>query len=91
MKDEVAAKHSNCQLCIRYKEYKGQHRSVPGLFCKTHNVFLDWLTDSIAVDVIRLGVDVEPWKTKQPKQKKKKRSTKFKKINNSHRKPINAQ
>lgn len=49
--------------------FGGQTTPTPGLFCQTHNVFLDWLTIEMAHDLINNhNVPVENW---MPKTKPK--------------------
>jgi len=61
MIDAQYHKHKHCTLTIRYKEFANKTEPVAGLFCKTHNEFIDWLSPRMAQEVLDMGVAVEPW------------------------------
>ena len=62
MKTDVSNTHNRCEISIRWKLFKTRTDPTPGLFCRCHGVFLDWLNDSVALDLIdNHKVPVEPW------------------------------
>lgn len=71
MKESVANKHKNCPVVIRYKMFGKTGIATPGLFCKCHDVFLDWLPREVASELIDSGqVQEEPY-LRRPKKKNK--------------------
>jgi hypothetical protein len=80
MIDAQYEKHKHCTLTIRYKEFANKPKPVAGLFCKTHNEFIDWLSPRMAKQVLAMGVAVEPW---QPtaRQIQKEKTTQWQKEN----------
>jgi hypothetical protein len=75
MKWQNIEKHNNCQCDIRYRKFSGRQEPVPGLFCRNHGTFLDWLSQSDADILISSGVQIAEYKikkkTKKPKVKSK--------------------
>jgi hypothetical protein len=66
MKQEVMEQHLCCQLSVRWKSVKNKTTPRPGLFCKDHNTYLDWLTDQMAYELIDVDhIPVEPWVDKK--------------------------
>lgn len=78
MKQIDIEKHNNCQCDIRYRKFSGRQDLVPGLFCKDHDKFLDWLPEKHAQELIASGVPVNEYtprkKNKKPKQKASRRN-----------------
>lgn len=73
MKQKNIELHNKCQCEIRWKQFKGKATPTAGLFCKFHDVFLDWLNDSIATELIESGISEGPYLIrKKPKRKKPK-------------------
>jgi hypothetical protein len=52
MNDYSIKKHSDCNLSIRWKQFKGKHTPTAGLFCQDHDEFIMWLDDALAYDLI---------------------------------------
>lgn len=52
MKENLAQIHKNCEMSIRWKMFTGKSFPTPGLFCRCHDAFLDWLPENIAFDLI---------------------------------------
>ena len=52
MIESIANKHYDCQMAIRWKLFKGKTSPTPGLFCSCHDVFLDWLPNKLAYELI---------------------------------------
>lgn len=73
MRQKDIEKHDNCQCDIRWRIFSGQSEPVPGLFCRNHDAFLQWLTVTDAYALIDTGVQETPYiartKKKKPKQK----------------------
>ena len=70
MIDSVANKHSNCQLAVRWKLFRGKTFPTPGLYCSCHNTFLDWLPENLAYELIDVHhLPVEPYVEKKRKPK----------------------
>ena len=70
MIESVANKHSDCQLAIRWKLFRGKTFPTPGLYCSCHNTFLDWLPENLAyelIDVHHLPVETYVEKKRKPK------------------------
>ena len=62
MKTDVSNTHNRCEISIRWKLFKTRTDPTPGLFCRCHGVFLDWLNDQVALDLIdNHRVPVETW------------------------------
>jgi len=62
MKTDLANAHNRCEMSIRWKLFKNKTTPTPGLFCSCHGVFLDWLKDNVAYDLINNHkVPVEEW------------------------------
>lgn len=80
MQPHIAQQHHRCTCEIRYKTWaNGRH--VPGLICADHNLWIEWLRDHVAQELIDDGlVQVAPWRelTPQPKKSKAKRVVKNK-------------
>lgn len=53
-------KHENCQMEIRWKEFKNYQYAVPGLYCSQHGTWIQWLTYDDAMDLIESGVKAQP-------------------------------
>jgi len=65
--------HTTCETSIRWKLFKNKSTPTPGLFCKCHNVFLIWIPDQLAYELIDdEKVPVEPWVEIKKKSKYKK-------------------
>jgi hypothetical protein len=70
MIESVANKHYGCQMAIRWKLFRGKTSPTPGLFCSCHDVFLDWLPEKLAyelIDVHHLPVETYVERKKKPK------------------------
>jgi hypothetical protein len=62
-------KHNNCQMAIRWKLFRNKTTSTPGLFCSEHDVFLDWLSDHVAYDLIdNHHIEVQPYSERKKKK-----------------------
>jgi len=72
MKLNNIEKHANCELSIRFKLFKGRPTPTPGLFCKAHDAFLDWLPDEVAYQLI--DEDHMPVELYVERKKKRKKS-----------------
>jgi hypothetical protein len=75
MQPHIAQQHDQCTCEIRYKKWANQ-RLVPGLICADHNLWIDWLNDERAQELIDSGlVQVKPWieLAQQPDKAKPKR------------------
>jgi hypothetical protein len=73
MKQKNIELHNKCQCEIRWKQFKNKDKPTAGLFCKFHDVFLDWLSDDIATELIKGGISEGPYLIrKKPKRKKAK-------------------
>lgn len=72
MQKTAIEQHNNCPVVIRWRHMcTGELR--PGLFCQTHNHFLDWLKYQDACELIdEMGVKEEPWQVKKKSQRNKK-------------------
>jgi hypothetical protein len=66
--------HNLCQCEIRWKQFKNKDKPTAGLFCKHHDVFLDWLRDEDATLLIEGGINEGPYLIR--KKPKKARSNK---------------
>lgn len=49
-------KHDNCQVCIKWKLFRGASTITPGLFCREHDKLLRWLPWNTAQVLIAAGV-----------------------------------
>jgi hypothetical protein len=70
MIESVANKHSDCQMAVRWKLFRNKTSPTPGLFCSCHDVFLDWLPEKLAyelIDVHHLPVETYVERKKKPK------------------------
>lgn len=63
---DYSYKHDQCQCEIRYHQFRGRGKLTPGLFCQQHDLFLDWLTDNMADQLIQDGIPVAEYR-KKPK------------------------
>lgn len=71
MKQKNIELHNKCQCEIRWRMFKGKHKPTAGLFCKFHDVFLDWLKDEDANLLIDSGITESAYlERKKPKTKK---------------------
>ena len=62
MKTDLSNAHNRCEMSIRWKLFKTRPTPTPGLFCRCHGVFLDWLKDEVAFDLIdNHKIPVEEW------------------------------
>jgi hypothetical protein len=71
MQIKLVEKHINCPMSIRWKLFRGKISPTPGLFCSCHDVFLDWLPENVAyelIDVDRIPVEIY---TERKKKKSK--------------------
>ena len=69
MKPEIIEKHDSCQCEIRYLQFKGDDYLTPGLFCRYHDVFIDWLKVEKATELIQDGTSVAPYLDRKKKKK----------------------
>jgi hypothetical protein len=78
MRQTDIEKHNNCQCDIRWRIFSGRTEPVPGLFCRNHDAFLEWLTTKDALALIESGIQETPYimrkKTKKLKQKASRRN-----------------
>lgn len=73
MKQKNIELHNRCQCEIRWRMFKGKDKPTAGLFCKFHDVFLDWLRDEDATLLIDSGIRESAYlERKKPKRKKAK-------------------
>ena len=71
MVEQLYQKHKNCNLVIRRKKVSYKDTPASAIFCKDHNVFLDWISDDLANELmIYYGVPREDWKPSARQQKK---------------------
>jgi hypothetical protein len=94
MKQKNIELHNRCQCEIRWKQFKNKDKPTAGLFCKHHDVFLDWLRDEDATELIGGGISEGPYlirkKPKRVKSKKVHPNIKFtrkQRKKNDHTKP----
>lgn len=76
MKQKNIELHNKCQCEIRWRMFKNKNEPTPGLFCKFHDVFLDWLSIEDATLLIDNGINEAPY-LERKKPKKNKSKTKF--------------
>lgn len=57
--------HNHCQCSIRWNLFKGRNEPTPGLFCKRHNTWIQWLKDHEALALIDSGVQEEIYMPKK--------------------------
>ena len=70
MIESVANKHSDCQMAVRWKLFRNKTSPTPGLFCSCHDVFLDWLPENLAYELIDIHhLPVEPYVERKKKAK----------------------
>lgn len=70
MKDSTVIKHKDCDMSIRWKLFRGKSSPTPGLFCSCHDVFLDWLPEKVAyelIDVDKIPVEIYVERKRKPK------------------------
>lgn len=79
MKQKNIDLHNRCQCEIRYRPFRSKPVPTPGLFCQQHDVFLDWLSQDIATELISEGVTVAPY-IERKKSKTKSAKSKFYKL-----------
>jgi hypothetical protein len=72
--------HNKCQCEIRWRMFKGKDKPTAGLFCKFHDVFLDWLSDDIATELINSGISEGPYLIRKKPKRKKPKITRVQKI-----------
>ena len=60
--------------------FKGKDKPTAGLFCKFHDVFLDWLSDDIATELINSGISEGPYLIRKKPKRKKPKITRVQKI-----------
>lgn len=71
----VFEKHKDCPTVIRWKKFNNKEFPTPGLFCQCHNVFLDWLPENLAYELIDNGIVIdEPWKPSNKQLKRQQRT-----------------
>lgn len=58
MDERTYQKHKDCDTVIIWKEFKNQSWPVPGLYCKQHLKWQQWLTVEQADELIAAGVEV---------------------------------
>lgn len=72
--------HNFCNCEIRWRQFKGRSTATAGLFCSDHDVFLDWLKDHQADQLIQDGIKMSPYlDRKKSKKTKAKRSSFYQK------------
>lgn len=76
MNNNLINKHLHCQVSIRWKLFRGQEIPTPGLFCTTHDLFLEWLTYDTALALIKSGVKEEGYTCRQAKRNREKENRK---------------
>ena len=85
MKQKNIELHSLCQCEIRWRMFKGKDKPTAGLFCKFHDVFLDWLRDEDATLLIDSGIRESAYlERKKPKRKK----VKITRVQKQHRRSL---
>lgn len=94
MKNTDYQLHQQCRCEIRYRLFSGRPAATPGLFCREHDHFLEWLTDSAARLLRDRGVPVMPWRSGRQRRTRRKRTAFEKKLRsqraNKYRKAANA-
>ena len=72
MRDDIANKHIECPMVIRWRVFGKQTKPTPGLFCSCHDAFIDWLPNDLAYDLIdNHKIQVENWIPRIKKKKSK--------------------
>lgn len=72
MQVKLVNEHQHCPMSIRWKLFRNKTSPTPGLFCSCHDVFLDWLPDDIAYELIdNEKVPVEIYTERKKKKKSK--------------------
>lgn len=84
MKIENIEKHDNCECEIRYRQFRGRDYLTPGLFCRYHDVFIDWLKVDKATELIQDGIPVTPYLDRNKTKKSRKQTSAYIKW---HRRP----
>jgi len=51
--------HNHCECSIRWKLFQGRTDPTPGLFCKQHNKWIQWLKDHEAFMLLDSGIAEE--------------------------------
>ena len=83
MNEYSIRKHSECNLSIRWKVFKGQYKATAGLFCQDHDEFIMWLDDNLAYDLIdNHKMLVEEYTDRPTKQQRKEKADKLKRVKN---------
>lgn len=49
--EDAYHKHSDCELVIYWNKHN-DGRTVPGLYCKQYGIWIQWLTETLAQDLI---------------------------------------
>jgi len=80
--------HNRCQCEIRWKQFKNKDKPTAGLFCKFHDVFLDWLNDDIATELIESGISEGPYLIRKKPKRKKAKITRVRKSHIKHKQPV---
>jgi hypothetical protein len=80
MNDYAIKKHSDCNLSIRWKMFKGKCIPTAGLFCQDHDEFIMWLDDALAYDLIdNHKMPVENYTARPTKAQRKLRAKELRK------------
>lgn len=81
MNEHLINKHSNCNLCIRWKVFKGHDKPTAGLFCQDHDEYIMWLDDALAYDLIdNHKMVVEEYIPRPTKQQRKEKAKELKRL-----------
>lgn len=52
-------KHLNCQMGIRFKQFRDRPHATAELYCLDHNAHIKWLSDADALELIDMGLPVD--------------------------------
>jgi hypothetical protein len=81
MNDYLIKKHSDCNLSIRWKLFKGYPKPTAGLFCRDHDEFIMWLDDHLAYDLIdNHKMLVEEYTARPTKAQRKEKAQSLKRV-----------
>jgi len=80
MKEKNIHLHNRCQCEIRWRQFKNKTEPTAGLFCKHHDVFLDWLSTQDATLLIDNGINQTPYHDRKTAKKNKAKKSLFYKI-----------
>jgi hypothetical protein len=77
MKQKNIDLHNCCHCEIRWRMFKGKSDPTPGLFCRNHDIFLDWLKTEDANLLIDNGIQESPYLERKKSKKIKHKTPSF--------------